>query len=199
MGKKTVKIVFFIKSETINLDKYTIKNPTGSTGRIDVIVRCVLAALSRNFKLEENIELWAFLNNYGTYIFKAELFQEEDFPFSELKFMDCWVKLIKAKDKQINTKNPLNKIIVSDINILDAIEQLTIKGFHAFVLHENGKKISPDLFKKGDKYLFITGNQTGEFLDSELLLKTKIPRIKLGSKSLLASSVIKLIKFKLIE
>ena len=194
----TKKIVFFIKSETINLDNYTIKNPIASTGRLDVISRCILAALLNNFKLEKDFEFWAFLDNYGTYIFKSELFQEEDFPISELKFMDDFVKIIKDQKNEKSSKNPLDYIIISDIDIMDAIENLKKEGFSTFILHESGKHISPDLLNQNDKFLFILGNQTGEFLDSEKLINTKIPRVSLGTtQSYLASSVIKLIKFQL--
>jgi len=194
----TKKIVFFIKSETINLDNYTIKNPIASTGRLDVISRCILAALLNNFKLEKDFEFWAFLDNYGTYIFKSELFQEGNFPKGELKFMDDFVKIIKGQKNDKSSNNPLDYIIISDIDIMDAIENLKKEGFSPFILHESGKHISPDLFDQNDKYLFILGNQTGEFLDSEKLINTGIPRVSLGTtQSYLASSVIKLIKFQL--
>lgn len=195
-----MKAVFFIKSETINLSNYTLKDPIGSTGRLDVITRCALAVLLNNFKLEQNTEFWAFLDNYGTYIFKSELFQQETFPISELRFMDYFANIIQNIDKGNNKKNPLNKVIISGIDIFDAIEKLQKKRFQAYILHEEGTEFSQEKFEKDKKYFFIIGNQLGNFLDSKELKDTGIPRVSLGTpQSYLASSVIKLIKFQIID
>ncbi|TFF63532.1 MAG: tRNA (pseudouridine(54)-N(1))-methyltransferase TrmY, partial [Promethearchaeota archaeon] len=39
------KLIFFIKSESVNLKNYTIKDIPGSSGRLDVISRCLLSGL----------------------------------------------------------------------------------------------------------------------------------------------------------
>lgn len=195
-----MKAVFFIKSETINLSNYTLKDPIGSTGRLDVITRCALAVLLNNFKLEQNTEFWAFLDNYGTYIFKSELFQQEIFPISELRFMDYFVEIIQGLDNENNFKNPLNKVIISGIDIFDAIEKLRKKRFQGYILHEEGTEFSQEKFEKEKKYFFIIGNQLGNFLDSKELKDTGIPRVSLGTlQSYLASSVIKIIKLQIID
>jgi len=195
-----MKAVFFIKSETINLSNYTLKDPIGSTGRLDVITRCALAVLLNNFKLEQNTEFWAFLDNYGTYIFKSELFQQETFPISELRFMDYFADIIQNIDKGNNKKNPLNKVIISGIDIFDAIEKLQNKRFQAYILHEEGTELAQEKFEKDKKYFFIIGNQLGTFLDSQELKDTGIPRVSLGTpQSYLASSVIKLIKLQIFD
>lgn len=195
-----MKAVFFIKSETINLSNYTLKDPIGSTGRLDVITRCALAVLLNNFKLEQNIEFWAFLDNYDTYIFKSELFQQETFPISELRFMDYFVEIIQGIDNENDIKNPLNKVIISGIDIFDAIEKIRKKEFQGYILHEEGTEFSQEKFEKDKKYFFIIGNQLGNFLDSKELKDTGIPRVSLGTpQSYLASSVIKLIKLQIID
>ena len=195
-----MKAVFFIKSETINLSNYTLKDPIGSTGRLDVITRCALAVLLNNFKLEQNTEFWAFLDNYGTYIFKSELFQQETFPISELRFMDYFVEIIQGIDNENDIKNPLNKVIISGIDIFDAIEKIRKKEFQGYILHEEGTEFSQEKFEKDKKYFFIIGNQLGTFLDSKELKDTGIPRVSLGTpQSYLASSVIKLIKLQIID
>ena len=194
-----MKIVFFIKSETINLNVYSLKDPLGSSGRLDVIVRCALAALLHNYELEENVEFWTFLDNYGTYVFKSSLFDHSIFPVGELEFMDYFVEIIKGVEKDGKIKNPLKEVIVSNIDIMSAIENFKKEGFKAFILHENGDKVSQQLFTIDNKFLFIIGNQSGDFLESKQLLNSDIPRISLGEKSYLSSSVIKLIKTKLLD
>lgn len=195
-----MKAVFFIKSETINLSNYTLKDPIGSTGRLDVITRCALAVLLNNFKLEQNTEFWAFLDNYGTYIFKSELFQQETFPISELRFMDYFVEIIQGIDNENDIKNPLNEVIISGIDIFDAIEKIRKKEFQGYILHEKGTEFSQEKFEKDKKYFFIIGNQLGTFVDSKELKDTGIPRVSLGTtQSYLVSSVIKLIKLQIID
>lgn len=192
-----MRIVYFIKSETINLEKFTLKDPLGSSGRLDVIVRCAIAALTKNFKLEENIEFWAFLDNYGTFIFKSDSFNEDTFPVSELKFMRYFVDVIL--DVRNDDDNPLNKVEKSDLEILNAIKVKTESGYIPFILHENGSEISPKQFNNNSNYLFVIGNQTGYYIESSELKDAKIPMIKLGNTSYLASTVTKLIKIHLLS
>jgi len=194
-----LKIVFFIKSETVDLSKYSLKDPLGSSGRLDVIVRCALAALLNNYELEENMEFWAFLDNYGTFIFKSSLFDQSILPMGELKFMEYFVEILRGVDKESIVKNPLKEVIISNIDIMSAIDNLKKEGFKEFILHESGNKVSPQLFTDAAKFLFIIGNQSGDFLNSKQLLSSNIPRISLGDISYLSSSVIKLIKTEILD
>jgi tRNA pseudouridine-54 N-methylase len=194
-----LKIVFFIKSETIDLNNFSLKDPLGSSGRLDVIVRCALAALLNNYELEDNIEFWTFLDNYGTYIFKSSLFDQSTFPIGELKFMEYFIEILKGVDKESIVKNPLKEVIISNTDIMSAIENLKKEVFKEFILHESGNKITPQLFTDATKFLFIIGNQSGDFLDSKQILSSNIPRISLGEISYLSSSVIKLIKTELLD
>ncbi len=66
-----MKLIFFIKSETVDISNYTIKNIPGSSGRLDVISRCILAALLAKNEFEKKIQIWTFLDNYGTFIFNT--------------------------------------------------------------------------------------------------------------------------------
>jgi len=52
-----MSIVFFIKSASVDLSKYTIKDLPGSSGRLDVTVRCILAALLNNVGFEKDIQI----------------------------------------------------------------------------------------------------------------------------------------------
>ncbi|MFW9896782.1 MAG: hypothetical protein ACFFD7_13335, partial [Candidatus Thorarchaeota archaeon] len=85
-----MNLYFFIRSQTINLDNYTIRDIPGSSGRLDVISRCILAALLGKEGFERNIGIWVFLDNYGTYIFNSNL-NYEIFPKNELLLTDHFV------------------------------------------------------------------------------------------------------------
>ena len=184
-----------IRSGTVELSNYTIKNIPGSSGRLDVISRCILSALLKHDNFYENTQIWIFLDNYGTFIFDSELLDYQKFPKNELKLTDYIVELIKNKNQPEKIPaNPLINVIVSNVPIFDAIKSFSEKGFSAVILEEGGQ----DFFEQIEKFekentLFIIGNQTGDFLDSEEFTALKIPKINFGSTSYLASSIIRLI------
>lgn len=192
-----MKLIFFIKSETVDISNYTIKDIPGSSGRLDVISRCVLAALLGEESFEKNIQMWVFLDNYGTYIFNPELLNYNIFPRNELLLTDNFVDFLKKLS--INgelTNNPLDTIKVSKISIIDAIKHFQNLKYNLYILNEGGK----DFFKllnsiqQKKNIIFIIGSQEGEFINSKELLSLRLPTISLGTQSYLASSVIRLLK-----
>lgn len=194
-------IIFFIKSKTVNIDKYNIKDIPGSSGRLDVISRCILAALIGNDSFEKNIQIWVFLDRYGSFIFTPELFNYNSFPKNELMFSDYFADfLLNLNSKEKLAKNPLKSINISKMSLLNAIKKNLKENYCIFALKEDGK----DFFKIKDKFqnkkiIFIIGSQEDEFLNSKELLELNIPTISLGNQSYLASSVIRLLKLHLIE
>ena len=76
-------IIFFIKSKTVNIDKYNIKDIPGSSGRLDVISRCILSAILNNNDFERKTQIWVFLDLYSTFIFNPESFDYKIFPKNE--------------------------------------------------------------------------------------------------------------------
>jgi tRNA (pseudouridine54-N1)-methyltransferase len=195
-----MNIIFFIKSSSVDITNYTIKDIPGSSGRFDVISRSILSALLRNGGFERNVQIWTFLENYGTFIFNSNLLDYENFPKNEILLTDNFIKLIeKIKGIEKNINNPLPLIEYSDINIFDAIKQKIKEGFSTYVLNENGE----DFFKYKKQILlkinvlFVVGSQSGETIDSYELQDLNLPNISIGNKSYLASSVIRLIKLNL--
>ena len=123
-----MELKIFVKSPTVKLNNYTIKDIPGSSGRLDVVSRCILAALLSKDGFEEEIEIWVFLDNYGTYIFNSERFDFDAFPKNEIKLTDYFVKFLRMDDSNIDKKiNPLNAIEVSDLNIIDAIKEAGVR------------------------------------------------------------------------
>ena len=195
-----MNLIFFIRSATVNLHKYTIKDIPGSSGRLDVISRCVLSALTLNNKLEKGVQIWIFLAKYGTFIFDSDLFNDELFPKNEILLTDFFVDFIKKKKKHESyLENPLNSIKCSDLGIFDAIKNYTKKNYKVYLLNENGidfKKVFKELSSK-DNLLFILGDQTGDLLNDKELKELNLTNLSLGNRSYLASSTIRLIKMNL--
>lgn len=195
-----MNLIYFIESATVDISKYTIKDIPGSSGRLDVISRCVLSALTLNNKLEKGVQIWIFLAKYGTFIFDSDLFNDELFPKNEILLTDFFVDFIKKKKKHEGyLETPLDPIKCSDLGIFDAIKNYTKKNYKVYLLNENGidfKKVFKELSSK-DNLLFILGDQTGDLLRNNELKELNLTNLSLGNRSYLASSTIRLIKMNL--
>ncbi len=193
-----MKTIFCIKSSTVNLENYNIKDIQGTSGRLDVISRCVLSALINDNKLEKNIQIWAFLDNYGTFVFDSNRFNNDTFPKNEILLTDYFVDFIKKGNKKY-TVNPLDSIKSSNLDIFEVIKNFVKKKFQIFVLNESGivfSRIFMDMSPKKN-LLFIVGDQSGELINSKELKELKLTNLSLGNRSYLASSTIRLIKLNL--
>ena len=192
-----MNLIFFIKSPTINLDNYTIKDIPGTSGRLDVISRCILAAILSEGDFELKVQMWVFLGNYGSFIFNPKLLDYRNFPKTELILTDHLVNfLLKSNLGEKPNYNPLNSIKTSNLSILEAIRKFQKINYGIFTLKEDGNdffKLKSRIQEKSD-ILFIIGSQEDEFLNSKELLALKIPIISIGNQSYLASSVIRLLK-----
>ncbi len=195
-----MNIVFFIKSKTVNIDGYNIKDIPGSSGRLDVISRCILVALMARDNFENDLQIWVFLDHYGTFIFNPEFFDYGSFPKNELLFTDYFVNFIQNYHTNGELSlNPLNSINGSKLNIIEAIQHFQKLKYNLYILHEDGQDFLELLssIKEKDNIVFIIGSQEDEFLKSKELRAYKIPTISIGDQSYLASSVIRLLKLHL--
>ncbi len=195
-----MKLIFFVKSGTVDISKYNIKDIPGSSGRLDVISRCILSALTTGNNLEENIQIWIFLDEYGTFIFDSDLFSDEYFPKNEILLTDFFVEFIKkTKKREKYPETPLDAVKYSNLSIFDAIKNFVEKKYQIYVLNENGMDFK-EVFEKmnsKDKLLFILGDQSGDLLNNKELKKLNLTNLSLGNRSYLASSTIRLIKMNL--
>ena len=123
-----MNLVFFINSRTVDINKYTIKDIPGSSGRLDVISRCILSALTNGNDLEKNVQIWIFLEKYGTFVFDSDLFTNESFPKKEILLTDFFVEFIKKTKKgEKYPETPLDSIKYSKLDIFDAIKNFVKK------------------------------------------------------------------------
>jgi tRNA (pseudouridine54-N1)-methyltransferase len=189
-----MKKVFFVKSNTVNLNNYNIKDIPGSSGRLDVISRVILAALFSNHELERNTQIWVFLDNYGTYIFDSEKISVENFPMTEILLTDHFVKYIQKKENVL-----LNSVDYLKTDIFQSIDFFHKKKYKTYILNENGENFQKHLsnINQHDNLLFIIGDQSGDLIDSEQLINRNLINISFGKQLYLASSTIRLIKLNL--
>lgn len=196
-----MKLIFFIKSETVDISNYTIKNIPGSSGRLDVISRCILAALLTKDGFEKGIQIWVFLDKYNTFIFNSEKLNYEIFPKNEIYLTDCFVNFLRMNtlDRK-NSGNPLYAVEVSELSMIEAIKDFLKLNYEIFVLKEDGIefKIQRSKIQEKNDIIFIVGSQEDDFINSKELLSLNLPTISIGTQSYLASSVIRLLKLHLL-
>ncbi len=196
-----MNLLFFIKSKTIDINNYTIKDIPGSSGRLDVISRCILSAILSNNDFERNIQIWAFLDRYGTFIFNPEFFNYESFPKNELRFTDYFVKFLqKYHTTRDYSLNLLSSIKISKMTIIEAINHFKQLNYNIYILHEQGQDFFKllNIIKEKENIVFIIGSQEDEFIYSKELSALNLPMISIGNQSYLASSVIRLLKLHLL-
>lgn len=195
-----MSIFFFIKSSTVDISNYNIKDISGSSGRLDVISRCILAALLNGDNFCKDIQIWVFFDKYGTFIFDSNLLNYDIFPKNEILLSDHIVKLIKNKDPSVKLDNyPLNGVKISKMDIIEALKHFMNLNYEILVLNENGKDFSSQMnfSTKMNHIIFVVGSQSGDFVNSKELMGLNFTNISLGTQSYLASSVIRLIKLNL--
>ncbi len=198
--KKDDSISFFIESATVDISKYNIKDIPGSSGRLDIISRCILSALLSKDSFEKNIQIWVFLVRYGTFLFNSEELEYKTFPKNEISLTDSFVKLIQKRNSKDKLEdNPLSQVKILEINIIEALTQFIELKYSVFVLSESGKNFLDhiDEIRSKKNKIFVIGNQSGEIVDSKELFAMNLPTFSLSNKSYLASSVIRLIKLHL--
>ena len=195
-----MKMYFFIKSGTVNLENYTIKDIPGSSGRLDVISRCILAAILNERGFENNVQIWVFFERYGTFVFNPEFLDYDVFPKNEILLSDFIVSLIKHKVTPLsNQNNPLKFVKHLNKDIFRVLKDFLLKNYKIFVLKETGKDFFKysEYIKSQKNVIFVIGSQTGEIVNSKELNKLNLSNLSLGTQSYLASSVIRLIKLNL--
>lgn len=195
-----MNLIFFIESATVDISKFTIKDIPGSSGRLDVISRCVLSALTLNNKLEKSVQIWVFLDKYGTFIFNSDLLNDEHFPKNEILLTDFFVEFIKkTENREKYPETPLNSVKYSSLSIFDAIKNFAEKKYKIYVLNEDGMDFKKEFeeLSSNDNLLFILGDQSGDLLNNTELKKLNLTNLSLGNRSYLASSTIRLIKMNL--
>ena len=187
-------LIFFIQSKTVNLEKFNIKDLPGSSGRFDVICRCILAALDNNIIPEIFTQIWVFLPRYGTFIFDSREINYEALPKNELLLAKKFKDFIFQIDRELNIKK-------NSMNIFEAINKFMKDENKVILLSELGKNFEKFIIDERDinQLVCLIGDQTGDLIKSRELKKLNLPEVSFGKKSYLASSVIRLVKIALMN
>jgi len=189
-----MNLIFFIQSKTVNLDKFTIKDLPGSSGRFDVICRCILAALGDIIIPDVFVQVWVFLPRYGTFVFDQRELNLVTFPKNELLLAKKFKDFIYQIDQEL-------KIEKNNMTVFGAINKFMKNDNQVILLSESGQNFNDFIMniREINTLLCIIGDQTGELINSIELKELNLPKISFGKKSYLASSAIRLVKIALMN
>ncbi len=187
-------LIFFIQSKTVNLEKFTLKDLPGSSGRFDVICRCILAALDNTIIPELLVQVWVFLPRYGTFIFTNRELNLETFPKNELLLAKKFKDFILQNDQDLKIKK-------TRMNIFEAINKFMQDEHKIILLSESGHYFDKFFIGERDisKLICIIGDQTGDLINNSELREFNLPEVSFGKETYLASSIIRLVKIALMN
>lgn len=182
--------IFIVKSSTaFTAPIFNIRSLAGSSGRLDVICRCIL----NTFFIDKDV----FRRNV---VFYGVLEGPPDPPktivvdgsiVDNMVLDEVWVANVISGLMGGESLKGFNILRIGFNNLLNLIR---VPGVKMLYLHENGIPIDDYDFETVFDYCFILGDQIGLDRDSEKLLDSiGVPRISLGKISYLSSQCIWLV------
>ncbi|OLS24777.1 MAG: tRNA (pseudouridine(54)-N(1))-methyltransferase [Candidatus Heimdallarchaeota archaeon LC_2] len=171
-----------ISQRAIPIPNYSLKDLTGH-GRIDIIMRCVLASCRPISKIKnEKNTIYCYLKgsmnpkDWGWIKWDEEIIDEDEISIAGI---------IKEKWDDVFTIGSLNQLIES------------INTDNLIYLHEEGQDFKNMKNKISHNSLIILGAQS-DLIKSDLLEISQSVKVKLSIESMLASQVITFIRQKVL-
>ncbi len=180
-----MKALFLLKASTARTSPdFSIKSLAGSSGRLDVVCRCLIAALAKPGGIRRFVEFQAVLegppNPPKLLVVKGEELRE--LPLSEVEVAEQIFKVLQGLKVE-------GFQLLEKISFRKAVDKVVDRGFQLIYLHEKGGKLKDML--RGEKIAFVLGDHLGLDRDSEAYLDSKgAVRVSLGPHSYMASHCI---------
>jgi tRNA (pseudouridine54-N1)-methyltransferase len=174
---------------------FSIEDLPGSGGRMDLVARCITAALWLSHNIRDDARIYVVLNGPGnppvTVCFDGSKIQKVS---TDERATAMWIKkMLEEKfDKEWHTT--YNGIMVARKSFQDIVKELKDSKF--YVLHENGESIG-NVKIEGDP-VFILGDHLGiPDKDESFVFRYNAEKVSLGKQVYLASSCISVINWVL--
>lgn len=195
-----MKRIFILKASTARTDnKFTIKDLPGTSGRLDVVCRCILSSLLLSEGHRLDTIFYAVLEGPPRPSITVEVNGEkiENLPRDELKVALILKELLDPE----KTPDTVSGFKLMNKGFQDIVEEKLCES-ETYFLHRAGKNINevlsgfPNL--KRPQLTFILGDHIGlNQNDIKYLVEMGIKPISLGPKEYLGSHCISLIQEKL--
>ncbi|MEM2134922.1 MAG: hypothetical protein QXG44_08725 [Candidatus Jordarchaeaceae archaeon] len=195
-----MKRIFILKASTARTDnKFTIKDLPGTSGRLDVVCRCILSSLLLLEGHRLDTIIYSVLEGPPRPPITVEVNGEEikDLPRDELKIALILKELLDPE----GTRDIVSGFKLMNKGFQDIVEEKFCES-ETYFLHRAGKNInevlSGFLNLKRPQLTFILGDHIGlNQNDIKYLVEMGIKPISLGPKEYLGSHCISLIQEKL--
>ncbi len=160
----------------------------GGAGRIDILVRCVTAALWKSHGIRHDTDIWLILNGPPNPPVTVHLSGDNiRYLNPDERSTAALIRngLIKFKKKE-GAMETSPGITMERIGLSEVLEKLP----NPILLSENGKE------EMGEAKTFILGDDKDP-TDEEIKILRELPKINLGKESLLSSACVTLIHHQL--
>ncbi len=168
---------------------FSIKNLPASSGRLDVVCRCMIAALKSVEGVRRDTAFLAVLEGDGSYLLKVEGWKLKKLPSSELGVAKILQRFFSGEE--------VEGLMLEHRGFREVIEDVARKAA-LFYLHEEGAPIwSAELPLRGD-VAFVLGDHLGLPEENEKILeKLGATKLSLGPRKYLGSYCIAVVHYEL--
>lgn len=193
-----VKRIFVLKASTaVTAPVFLVRNIAGTSGRLDIVCRCILSAFLINGKIRRNVDFYAVLEGPPSppRLLKVSGGLLSKLPKSEVE-VGRIIRDLLSMDRGVYPKN--NAFEVGRMTFERLVLCLRGAGGSLIYLHENGVDIRDYKFASMTPVAFILGDHLGLDPASERFLDSLgVTRVSLGPVSYLASHCITLVNEEL--
>jgi tRNA (pseudouridine54-N1)-methyltransferase len=185
------KRVFVIVGHTAALTpRFTLNDLPGSGGRLDILCRCVTAALCLSHSIRRDVQVYLVLQDQITVRFEGEavkrLNPDERSTAALVQRALERLPAISASEEQESTPG----VFVSRAGLAAVLERLKTQSVELFVLHEHGRDIRT--VKIHEPVAFVLSDHQDLSASEEALLE-RCQRLSLGPVALHADHCIPLV------
>lgn len=193
-----VKRIFVLKAFTaVTAPIFIMRNIAGTSGRLDVVCRCILNAFLINGGIRRDVDFYAVLEGPPSppKLLKVSGNLLQYLPKSEVEVARI-IRDLLSMEKGSHPENAAFKI--GRMSFEKLIYSLKKEGCLLTYLHEDGIDIRKFNFNSSCGIVFILGDHLGLDRNSERFLESlNVPRISLGPVVYLASQCIILVNEEL--
>ncbi len=182
-----MKRSFLLKSATAHTaSDFDLRQVASTSGRLDIISRCIIAAFSGSKGLRPDVRFAAVLEGppHPPLTLETSSDQLTEVPRDE-------VKVASSIFNAMSTQSVVNGFTLKRGSFDLAVRILHTPKRPLFYLHEGGEDLESLRGRSFEEIGFILGDQVGLNAETERFLDSmRVPRISIGPRSYLSSSCI---------
>ncbi|MFX0088577.1 MAG: hypothetical protein ACFFA1_00335 [Promethearchaeota archaeon] len=190
-----MKRIFVVKSGTAHtIPDFSIKDIPGTSGRLDVVCRCLISAFGKN-RERQNIDFYGVLEGgpLQPRLILVEGRRLRRLPNDEFEVATIVSQLLAKSLENENVLDGWPGISIYPKDFIKIVDELKGKGI-LFYLHQKGYDVREFEFPRDNHLVFVMGDHVGlAKADEEVLRESGAIQISVGPLTYLASQCITLL------